>query len=122
LGDGESALRAYRSVAESGHPLGVKAAIAMGHCYKRQKDWKQAMRLWEEVVRSGTYVPEEVYVELAKIYEHHVKDYEQALHCTLRAFDLWKKKSGLLRRKSKAEEAAYRKRIERLEQRLEQHA
>ncbi len=115
LGDDDAAMRRYRSIAASDHPLRVKARIALGHLYKRQKQWEHALEMWEAVISAEAQVPEEVYLEAAKICEHHLKDYEKALHYTLQAFERWKKKTSLLRRASKAERQAYEKRIERLE-------
>ncbi|BCJ85644.1 ribonuclease H-like domain-containing protein [Effusibacillus dendaii] len=122
LGEDTHAVEGYKKIAESDHALRGKAKIALGHHYKKQKKWKPALEIWEECIHEFTYVPENVYVEAAKIYEHQVKDYEKALHYTLLAFDEWKKKKNLLRRGSKAEQETYWKRIERLEQRIHQRA
>lgn len=122
LGDTERAMQAYRLVADSVHPLRDKARIAMGSCYKRQKDWRRALLVWEGLGNSGVTLPEDVLIEMAKLYEHQVKDLEKALLFAEAGYDRWKQKAALLRRRSKAEEAAYRKRIERLEQKLRTQA
>ena len=116
--DGEAAV-AYQIIAESGHSLRGKAKIALGHQYKKAKQWQQALRIWEECIDELPHVPEEVYIETAKIHEHQSKDYEKALYYTLQAYERWKKKGALLRQRSKTEETAYRKRIERLEQQID---
>lgn len=118
FGEEASAIECYQSVADSAHPISGKANIALGYLYKKKKDWDRALRIWESCLNQLTVIPEDVYIEAAKIYEHQFNDYEKALHYTLQAFDIWKKKANLLRRKSKQEQEAYWKRIERLEQRL----
>lgn len=115
LGDGETALKAYLTVARSDHPWNVRAKLAAGQLYKKQKDWKRALQIWESCMASSGYVPEEVYIEAAKLCEHQLKDWEKALHYARRAYEQWKKRGSLLRNRSKAEALAYQKRIERLE-------
>jgi len=46
--------------------------------YKRQGKWKEAEEMWKEIIkrsREFIYYP---YEELAKYYEHHLKDYQKA--------------------------------------------
>ena len=46
--------------------------------YKRQGKWKEAEKIWKEIIertRKFVYYP---YEELAKYYEHHLKDYQKA--------------------------------------------
>lgn len=119
LGEDGHAMHSYRKIAESRHSLSGRAKIALGHQYKKRKDWRQALHTWEEVIKESSYIPEDLYIEVAKIYEHQQKDYEKALHYTLLAFDLMKKKGSMLRKKSKAEMEAYQKRIERLEHKID---
>jgi uncharacterized protein YprB with RNaseH-like and TPR domain len=120
LGEDDAAARHYREVAESRHALSGKAKIALGHHYKKQKKWEQALGMWETIISESSYVPEEVYIEAAKICEHQLKDFEKALEYTLQAYELWRRKGNLLRWKSKAEQEAYRKRIERLERKIDE--
>jgi len=115
LGDRKTALQAYMTVARSDHPWSVRAKLAVGHLYKRQKDWKRALAVWESCMESPGYVPEEVYIEAAKLCEHQLGDWEKALRYTRHAYELWKQRGSLLRNRSKAEALAYQKRIERLE-------
>ncbi|GAX89434.1 ribonuclease H-like domain-containing protein [Effusibacillus lacus] len=114
LGEDELALQRYRTIADSQHPLRGNAKIALGHQYKRLKDWDKALEAWEEFINESDRIPEEISIEVAKIYEHQVKDYEKALHYTLQAYETWKLKRSLLRTSSQTELATYRKRIERL--------
>jgi uncharacterized protein YprB with RNaseH-like and TPR domain len=119
LGLDHLAAERYRLIAESRHFLSSRAKIALGHSYKKQKQWEKALAIWEELIEQSTHVPEEVWIEAAKICEHQQKDFEKALYYTRRALDEWKKKRTLLRRTSKSEMEAYQKRIERLENRVD---
>ena len=120
LGDWERAAVRYQAIAESwpGSSHCGRAKVALGHIRKRQKKWQEALSIWEECMREGVYLPEEVYLESAKICEHQLKDYEKALAYTNMALAARKKKGSLLRQQAKAELAQYQKRRERLEQKL----
>ncbi len=121
LGIDQRAVELYRQIAEDGHAMSVSAKIALGHHYKKQKMWQQSLAIWEELIHKSVRMPEEVYIEAAKICEHQLKDFEKALHYTRQAFEVWKTKRTILRRTSKAEMEAYRKRIERLEHRIDKN-
>jgi len=115
LGADEIAIAGYHQIAASDHPCSGKAKLALGHLYKKRKDWERAVGIWEEYISEHSYIPEEVYIEAAKIYEHQKKDYEKALHYTRLAWEAGKKKGSILRQKSKVELEKYQKRIERLQ-------
>ncbi|MGG1660773.1 ribonuclease H-like domain-containing protein [Brevibacillus sp. NRS-1366] len=115
LGDQAAAMDGYRLVADSNHAWSNRARLAIGHLYKKQKDYQQALHVWESCMKSSGYVPEEVYIEAAKLCEHQFKDWEKALHYTRQAYEQWKKRGSLLRNRSKADGIAYQKRIDRLE-------
>lgn len=120
LGEWEHAAAHYRTVAEScpGTALGGRAQIALGHIWKKQKKWREALRVWEQCIQQGIHLPEEVYLEAAKICEHQLKDYEKALWYTNTAMAVRKKKSDLLRQSTQTEMTQYQKRQERLAQKL----
>lgn len=118
LGDQEAAIQAYAFVAESEHPWSVRAKLALGQLYKKQKDWRRALHIWESCMQGARFVPEELYIEAAKLCEHQFKDWEKALFYTRKAYEQWKQRSSLLRQKNRAEAQAYEKRITRLEQKL----
>lgn len=52
---------------------------------RRQGRWDQAVRLWERAAEHGQI---EACVELAKYFEHHARDYDQALTWVERAKEL----------------------------------
>ena len=48
--------------------------------YKRQREWAQAADTWQSMIAQGTGGAGP-YIELAKYYEHVVKDIPRALSC-----------------------------------------
>lgn len=118
LGDQEAAMKAYAIVANSEHSWNVRAKLALGQLYKKQKDFSQALHIWESCMQGTRFVPEEVYIEAAKLCEHQFKDWEKAMFYTRKAYDQWKQRATLLRQKTRAEAQAYEKRIARLEEKL----
>ncbi len=56
-------------------------ALLLARLHKRNGNWKQAVQLWKNVLREGRFQVEP-YEELAKFYEHHVRDNKKALHFT----------------------------------------
>lgn len=51
--------------------------IKLGYCYKRTGQWEQAERLWFELIKQGNFLIEP-FEELAKYYEHRVRNLKQA--------------------------------------------
>lgn len=118
VGDQEAAMKAYALVAQSEHAWNVRAKLALGQLYKKQKNWRQALHIWESCLSGPRHVPEELYIEAAKLCEHQLKDYEKALYYSQKAYDQWKQRATLLRQKSRAEAQSYEKRIARLKARM----
>ncbi|MFM1652448.1 ribonuclease H-like domain-containing protein [Brevibacillus sp. B_LB10_24] len=119
IGELEHAAQGYQAVAESSSALRGQAKLALGRLFKKQRKWRQALAVWESCFQENSHVPQEIYIEAAKLCEHQLKDDEKALAYTLKAFDLWKKRGTILRSKSKAEREAFEKRIVRLENRID---
>ncbi|MED1723195.1 ribonuclease H-like domain-containing protein [Brevibacillus parabrevis] len=122
LGDQEAAMAGYRLVADSDHVWSNRAKLAIGHLHKKQKNWQQALTVWEACIASSGYVPEEVYIEAAKLCEHQLGDAEKALRYTQQAYEQWKKRGTLLRNRTQSEAAAYQKRIDRLQAKVQGNA
>jgi hypothetical protein len=66
----------------------------LSYVHKRREDLLAAVDLWEQAAQNGHVY---AHVELAKFYEHRVRDYGQALEWTQAAIALVRK-SGLQRR------------------------
>lgn len=119
IGEDECARLIFQQISETTHSLQYKAKVALGHLYKKQKNLPSALHMWESAIQETGYQSEEVFIELAKIYEHHHKDYEVALHYTQKALEQWKKKGRLIRYTSQTEIRSFQKRITRLENKLD---
>jgi len=46
--------------------------------YKRQGEWKEAEKIWKKIIDQSPEFIYYPYEELAKYYEHHLKDYQKA--------------------------------------------
>lgn len=59
--------------------------LHLGRIYKKLSEWEEAEKIWHNLLsdNSGFYL--EPYVELAKLYEHKLKDYRKALNLVERA-------------------------------------
>ena len=76
--------------------------------YKRQGKWEEAEKIWKEIIEKSTEFIYYPYEELAKYYEHYLKDYqkteaivEEALHIEENIFTREKLKYRLNRIKGK---------------------
>lgn len=80
IGESDNALECYKS-ASAGLP---SASIEIAREHKRARDYHAAIRIYEKMIerREGGLAP---YVELAKIYEHNVRDYVAALRYIMAA-------------------------------------
>ena len=82
----EAALRAALDADLSGN-VRAAAFFDLSIHYKRQGRWEEATDLWHRAIHEnhGRLYP---FVELAKYYEHRVKDFGRAEELVLRAIDL----------------------------------
>lgn len=112
------AMDRYQRVADSDHYLRGKAILALGLLYKKQNQWRDALHIWEKIIRENKSFPEAIYIEAAKICEHQLKDYEKAIHYTRLGLEQMKRRGQLLRRGIKSELGEYQKRLERLEKKM----
>jgi hypothetical protein len=61
----------------------VKAKHQLAFGLKKNKEWQKAADVWTEVVQQGDILMQlEACVELAKIYEHRIKNLEKAIEYT----------------------------------------
>nr|AGF93387.1 hypothetical protein FLSS-24_0018 [uncultured organism] len=77
--------------------------------YKREKKWKQALKIWNKMAENkrGGIFP---YVEMAKYYEHQTREYKKAINCTKKAAAFLKEKRRI--------KTNYEEKKEELEHRL----
>ena len=70
----------------------LKALARLARIYKRQQQYKQAISLW---MQAASHRDLHAHVELAKYYEHHARNYEQAAGWTQAAIALAGSSSAL---------------------------
>jgi uncharacterized protein YprB with RNaseH-like and TPR domain len=99
LGELNAAEICYTLVIANGHTKYEKqnALWSLSMLMKRQQRMEEAAMLWKQLVDIGTYVGIAPYIELAKYYEHKVKDYVTARHFVNEAMKVMDKKSFLLK-------------------------
>ncbi len=116
LGDRQTAVKGYESVAATKDSEHLRAKMALALQCKRERDWEKAMEFWKEIVQQATgMVKMEAAVELAKVYEHQVKSLNEAIHYASIAEEIRK---SLLTRHD-AHERELKKRLERLKRKLQ---
>ena len=98
--------------------LAQKAALELAFYYKRQGAWLKATELWKEL-RSSPQSSLLALVELAKYYEHRLKNLNQALEATEEAL-LITKKSPNPPLTGETSPAALEHRLRHLKRRLQQ--
>lgn len=113
LGNLAQAVHFYKKAAKG--ETDVEAKHAMALIYKKWGERDEALAIWERL-RHQTTLFTDIHIELAKIYEHHMKDYEKARRYTLHAYDHWRERQRIVRKRQ--EKQAFLKRIERLEKKM----
>jgi tetratricopeptide (TPR) repeat protein len=69
----------YQSLIESESDQEAKTELCLrlGYCYKSLGQWENAVAIWEQALTTGKFRIE-TYEELAKYYEHRVRDFTRA--------------------------------------------
>ncbi len=70
-------------------PLQWEAMKFLSLAYKRRGQWKRSAVLWEDMISWDGRRSSFPYVELAKYYEHRVRDYSKALEMVRMAFEMF---------------------------------
>ena len=109
-GKEQRARHCYRILGHSS--MSSQAHLHLAASYKRDKDWNEALSVWQTMIANaeGGTLP---YIELAKYYEHAVKDNQRALRYASAALS-YALNASLLTGNDEAELLALRKRIARL--------
>ena len=86
-GDLQMAIQLYHQGLEGTLPEDkyVETLQRLGRLYKRQGDFSASIALWEQAAQHNHI---DSHVELAKYFEHHLRDYESALTWTQRALKI----------------------------------
>jgi TPR repeat protein len=83
----EQAADLYEASMEQGlpEPFYLKTIDRYALLRRKQGEWDKAVLLWQKAAEHGQYLP---CIELAKYYEHHDRNYREALAWTQRALAL----------------------------------
>lgn len=80
IGETSAAAEKFTSISGSVELDAVKAKLALSLHWKKQKMWDKALILWEEIAETNHVdLVYDASVELAKYYEHKIKDFKKAL-------------------------------------------
>ncbi|TLS35206.1 ribonuclease H-like domain-containing protein [Pseudalkalibacillus caeni] len=114
IGHADHAAVIYEGLLKSSY--GFKAKEKLSYLYKKKKQWKNAELLWKELSESSR--KPEFDVELSKLYEHTLKDFEQAFYYAEKAYQKWKETNRILKNKEEQERMEFEKRLLRIEKKL----
>jgi uncharacterized protein YprB with RNaseH-like and TPR domain len=91
-GDDERAIFCYLKCIETGQNpyVTLNAQNRLAIVYKRRRQWKQAVEIWESIIDRKESLKIFPLIEMAKYYEHQEKNYDKALIYTDRAIKLLK--------------------------------
>jgi uncharacterized protein YprB with RNaseH-like and TPR domain len=83
----ETAILLYERGLDQGLPkeFFIQTLERFAQLYRRQEKWENAVNLWK---RAADHKYLEAHIELAKYYEHHLRDYDQAILWTQVALEL----------------------------------
>ncbi|MEH7388475.1 ribonuclease H-like domain-containing protein [Bacillus sp. JJ1521] len=91
LGETGKAQELYQQVVDVDSEKETKAKLALAFLSKKEKNLEEAMRLFIEIHENGDDQEAVVAsIELAKYYEHHVKDFESAWDFANSGYTRWK--------------------------------
>ncbi len=65
----------------------MDSLLWLGRLYKRTAKWDKAEAIWRQIITENNRFCLEPYLELAKFYEHRIRQYPQALKLVERAID-----------------------------------
>lgn len=83
LGENEEAKKVLGNLVEGEDLIAEQAKIKLAFQYKKALQWEEAAQLFIEAVQSShDAIKFEAFFELAKLYEHKLKDYQQAIYYT----------------------------------------
>jgi uncharacterized protein YprB with RNaseH-like and TPR domain len=115
LGESTEAKTAFNKISDGETQEALEARFALAFEHKKHKNWAEAARLWKSIADRGSLKSKLIScIELAKIYEHRLKDIDQAIVFAEKALELYGKTSGKEKEKINIKEEELEKRLERL--------
>lgn len=89
LGEKQEAEKVLTKLTNESDATALKAKLTLAYQYKKVRKWEEARALFEEIADAGWGdLSFEACVELAKIFEHRLKDLERALDYCNQAIEL----------------------------------
>ncbi|SDL93370.1 ribonuclease H-like domain-containing protein [Bacillus sp. OK048] len=89
LGQKEEAAKVLIKLAEGSDMTSLQAKLALAYQSKKIQNWEGSLPLFLEVADAGRdHLSQEACIEVAKIYEHKLKDYQKALNYCLKALEI----------------------------------
>ena len=85
--------------------LRISGLLSLAHIYKRSENIDLAIPLWEECADLKDPRP---HIELAKYYEHNKSDFQEAIHWTLTAIEIYQTSATELQTSISIAEAEHR--------------
>lgn len=120
LGETAAATENLSLYTGSDDPTSVKAKFLLSLERKKQQQWEQARKLWEELsLTQNDQLAFEANIELAKYYEHKLKEFNKALNYTEKAVEIFEKSNGEIWRREDQLSLELEKRWKRLKRKLE---
>ncbi|MFC4322715.1 ribonuclease H-like domain-containing protein [Litchfieldia salsa] len=96
LGEVNVAESMYQNVSITETDEAIKAKLELAYLYKKKKDHKTALTYFLDVINNDKeHFHTDAAIEIAKIYEHHEKDYDKALDFALIAKNIYKSQKSL---------------------------
>lgn len=98
----------------------MKAKFLLSLERKKQRQWEEACRLWEELILTQhDQLSFKANIELAKYYEHRKKEFNKALNYTKKAVEVFEKTPVGIGRKEDQLSLELEKRLKRIKRKLE---
>lgn len=119
IGENKAAKDAFSKIAGNGDLASIKAKFALSLQLKKQKDWEPAVQIWKELAQCRMWkTAHDSAVELAKYYEHTVKDLAKAYEYTIIARKVLDNRGFLLKEKDLKMQEELDKRMDRLKKKM----
>ncbi|EIJ78632.1 hypothetical protein PB1_13779 [Bacillus methanolicus PB1] len=122
LGESKAARSVFSQLANLSGQEAIPAKLALAYEQKKQKNWDEALPLFNEVCKHGNKkAQKEAFIEAAKLLEHWKKDYDQALNYAEKAKKIHEEQLKVLRVKSDSFLMEINRRITRLSKKITAH-
>ncbi|MDF2035537.1 ribonuclease H-like domain-containing protein [Cytobacillus oceanisediminis] len=116
LGESSQAKTAFNKISEGESLEALDARFALAYEHKKHKNWVEAAKLWRDTADKGGMNERLIScIELAKIYEHRLKDLSKAFIYARKAMDLFDEITCIRKEETNIKKEELSKRIGRLE-------